>query len=223
MKQRTSYTKDMQLMFKESRPEKNAVSFIFEPLKPLTWQAGQSIKIEVPGPYGPLEHRFSIASAPYEKNVMITTRLSGSPYKNSLAALKPGDIVDAYGLEGDFVWQEGTAPHIFLAAGIGITAFRSMLMQRAHEQKPLTATLLYGSSQEFVFKEDLNNLARRHPEYTVHYYQRRLEVNDIPQTDGLLYLSGPSAFVDEMSTELLRRGIAEQQLMRDWFTGRLSH
>jgi NAD(P)H-flavin reductase len=52
------------------------------------WTAGQSIKLEVPGPYGPLEHRFSISSAPHEGIVAITTRLSGSSYKNSLAALR---------------------------------------------------------------------------------------------------------------------------------------
>jgi ferredoxin-NADP reductase len=212
----------MQLVFKKSQSEADASSFIFEPTEPLTWQAGQSIKIEVPGPYGPLEHRFSIASAPYEQDIMITTRLSGSPYKNSLAALKAGDIVDAHGLEGDFIWREGNVPHVFVAAGIGITPYRAMLLQRVYVGKPLHATLLYGSSKnEFLFKAELDQLAASHPELTISFIDRRLNADDIP-ANGLVYLSGPSAMVDELSAGLQARGMPKTRIIHDWFTGRFA-
>src|SRR5262245_44804997 len=136
----------MDLYFVRSQSEaKERVSFWFHPAEPLSWIAGQSIKIELAGPYGPLEHRFSIASAPHEGEVMITTRLSGSTYKNSLAALQPGDAVKGYGIEGDFVWGEGDSRRLFVAAGIGITPFHSILKQRVYDHALLAVDLIYAS------------------------------------------------------------------------------
>src|SRR4051812_31124969 len=71
----------MHLLFESAHNVTGDVTtFTFRPEAPLMWTAGQSIKLEVPGPYGPLEHRFSISSAPHEGIVAITTRLSGSSY-----------------------------------------------------------------------------------------------------------------------------------------------
>lgn len=215
----------MKLIFEGQKPQTgDAYSFTFRPVTTLEWTAGQSIKLEVPGSYGPLEHRFTIASAPYEKFVTITTRLSGSDYKNSLAALKPGSEVDAYSVDGDFIWRQSPASHIFVAAGIGITPFHSILKQRAHEQLPLTATLIYGSSQaDMVYKNELDNWAKQYSSvFTIKYIAgRHLIASDIPKTKGLVYLSGPSIVVDELSTELIKNGLSDMQLVRDWFTGRL--
>jgi ferredoxin-NADP reductase len=213
----------MKLVFKERVDRSGDVaSFVFAPAEPLVWEAGQSIKIEIPGPYGPLEHRFTISSAPFEKHIMITTRLSGSPYKNSLAALKQGDEVDAFSVEGDFVWRQSDKPHILVAAGIGITPYRSMLLQRAHQQKPIAAQLIYGSSTDPIYNDELDRLAAEHSEFTVSYVGGRLGANDIPQTQSLIYLSGPSAMVDELVGALILRGVNKKQLVRDWFTGRLA-
>jgi ferredoxin-NADP reductase len=214
----------MQLSFESTRPETSDImTFAFRPAAKFTWIAGQSIKIEVPGPYGPLEHRFSISSAPCEGVIAITTRLSGSSYKNSLARLTAGDRVQAYGLEGDFTWRKSETPHIFVAAGIGITPFRAMFTQRAHEKQPLAATLIYASSREHLFKSELDDWQKTYPEFTVSYLTgRRVTADDIPKdTKQLMYISGPSLMVDELSVDLLAQGVAEEQLVRDWFTGRL--
>jgi ferredoxin-NADP reductase len=192
------------------------VSFNFKPTEPLTWIAGQSIKLELDGPYGPIEHRFTIAAPPYAGVVTVTTRLSGSDYKNTLTALRPGDVVRGYGVEGDFVWRESSVPHVFVAAGIGITPFYAMLAERAHEGKPLTAHVIYASTNEFVYKDELEQWLI--PTYIANH---RLTVEDIPQTKGLVYLSGPSAMVDELNQALLVRGTPESRIVRDWFTGNI--
>ena len=209
----------MKLIFKASVPETGDIhSFLFMPVKDLEWVAGQSIKIELTGPYGPLEHRFSISSAPHQKLVTITTRLSGSDYKNSLAALKMGDQVDGHSIEGDFIWHDHAHPHIFVAAGIGITPIHAILSQRASEQKPLDSSLIYSSrSTDILFQNQLDQWLQ--PTYVV---GRRLSASDVPKTDGLIYISGPHAFVDQLSAALQKRGVPKDQLIHDFFTGHLS-
>lgn len=215
----------MQLLFESATPEtEDITTFTFKPEARFHWTAGQSIKIEVPGPYGPLEHRFSISSAPHEGTISITTRLSGSPYKNSLAKLQKGDTVQAYGLEGTFVWQESSAPLVFVAAGIGITPFRAMLKQRLHDGLPIPAMLVYGSAtNDSIFASELDHWQRQRPEFSVTYIVgRHITAFDLPDhKDHLIYLSGPSLMVDELSARLLEQGVPETLLIRDWFTGRL--
>jgi ferredoxin-NADP reductase len=213
----------MKLIYQGTQAQAEAVhSFTFQPVEPIKWLAGQSIKIEVPGVYGPLEHRFTIASAPYEQVITITTRLSGSEYKNSLASLKPGQLVDAYSIEGDFTWRESPVPHIFVAAGIGITPFHSMLKQRFYENRLLNASLIY-ASRHLVYKDQLEHWAAQDPSFKLVFItDRRLNPKDIPNSAGYIYLSGPSLMVDKLSAALIKRGVLESQLVRDWFTGRLA-
>jgi hypothetical protein len=51
------------------------------------------------------ERFFSIASAPHEEHVMLTTRFASrsSSFKKALKNLRRGDSVEAHDLEGDFV------------------------------------------------------------------------------------------------------------------------
>src|SRR5215213_2530434 len=122
------------------------MSFRFRPEKPLLWQAGQYLRYELTINGTPQDHWFTIASAPFEGEVMVTTHIRpSSPYKQALAALQPGDTIKASGLGGDFVWREDVRSLVFIAAGIGVTPFYSMLRQRAHAGQPLTATLLYNN------------------------------------------------------------------------------
>lgn len=202
-------------------------SFTFLPLEEVHWRAGQSLRLEVPGPYGPLEHRFSIAS-PDGQAITITTRLSGSDYKNSLAAMQPGDETNAYGLEGDFTWWESPIPHILVAGGIGITPFRAMLAERATQKRPLGATLLYShrATEQPLFKPFFDELQTAAPEFQTHYIARRLTPADIlphiaTHANRLIYISGPSRMVESLYAELLAAGVDPTNILRDQFTGHL--
>src|SRR3984893_17999900 len=69
-------------------------SFIFAPEQPLQWKAGQLLRyvLNHPNPDDRgIERFFSIASAPYEKHVMLTTRFMSkrSSFKKALKNLKP--------------------------------------------------------------------------------------------------------------------------------------
>lgn len=215
----------MKLIFVGKEPEADgAVSFTFTPTEPLNWTAGQSIKIELPAGYDTEERRFTIAAAPLETNVVITTRISNSDFKQALNTLLRGQEVIAYNVDGTFAWRESVHPHVFAANGIGITPFYSMLRQRHAEQKPLNATLLYATPRaDFVLGKKLEDLAAAHPEFNVIFLPaQRLNADAILphwQADRLLYVSGSAQKVDELSTDLLTKNVPEEMLMRDWFNG----
>src|SRR6476659_4520495 len=145
-------------------------SFVFQSAAPLAWKAGQSLRIEVPGAYGPLEHRFSISSAPFTKKITITTRRSDSDFKQSLFSLQPGDNVQGFGLEGDFIWHDALKNPVFIAAGVGITPFHAMLAERIHAGLPLDASLVYGgSNNNLAFRSTLDGWAYNNPLFQIHY------------------------------------------------------
>jgi ferredoxin-NADP reductase len=124
----------------------NVRTFIFE-TSGLTWIAGQSQGYILPqaGETEAENQRwFTIVSAPSEGVIHITTRVSESRFKQTLNAMKPGEEIKAFDLGGDFTWEEESdEPVVMVAGGIGVTPFRSILLERHRAGKPLNATLLY--------------------------------------------------------------------------------
>jgi ferredoxin-NADP reductase len=132
----------MKLKLVARRAESPGVeSFIFKPEKPLVWKAGQFLHYVLN--HAPTDDRgsdrwFTIASAPFERHVMITTRFTskhGSTFKKTLKALKPGNAIEISDLDGDFIVSDPKKQYVFIAGGIGITPFRSILKQAEHEKK----------------------------------------------------------------------------------------
>ena len=68
----------------------DSASFRFSRPPEYRFEAGQSYSITIPSPDGPLEHRFSHADSPTEPFTELTTRLTGSPFKNALDSLPIG-------------------------------------------------------------------------------------------------------------------------------------
>lgn len=204
----------------------NIWSFFFEPAEPLDWIAGQSIRLEIPRmTWGVDERRFTIASAPSEGHIRITTRVGGSEFKQSLADLQPGDEINGHNIEGDFVWDKARGPRLFIAGGIGITPFRAMLAAAVYEGKPFNTTLIYSSKEEpAVFQAELDAWAREDPSFFVLYLPKRLVFDEHSSLAGswlgsTVYVSGPEAMVDEVCTALSERDLPAGQLHTDRFTG----
>jgi ferredoxin-NADP reductase len=87
---------------------------------------------------------FSIASSPGEPSLMIVTRMTGSAFKRSLADLPLGSKVRVNGPYGDFLLDaDPTRPAVFLAGGIGITPFRSMIKHAIEQHSSQWFTLVY--------------------------------------------------------------------------------
>lgn len=204
----------------------NAWSFRFTPSQPLTWRAGQYIWVELPHEHPDAEGTrrwFTISSAPYEQIVQITTRITDSSFKQALQALPMGGELELLEKpDGDFVWQDSPLPLVFVAGGIGITAFHSILKQRIHDNLPLTVTLVYGNRDtDIPFKDELEQWATDNPQFKIHYAtgmplttESLLEIEP-NLNQSLVYISGPEPMVKALGDTLMHQGLPQSQLRLD--------
>lgn len=224
----------MILTFYESIPrEGNARSFVFTPDKPVSWQAGQythfALKFDDVDERG--DNRwFTISSAPSEQNIMITTRIDtehGSSFKRALLALKPGDKVEADTPEGDFVVDDPSRNLIFIAGGIGITPFRSILTEAVAQGEPLNVDMLYANrSPEVAFQAELNELQEANPHLNIRYVidpeklDEALLKQKISEAENpLVYISGPEPMVEALTDQVAGLGVAKENIRSDYFPG----
>lgn len=206
----------------------NIWAFRFTPPQPLTWIPGQFIRVELdhdnPDDEG-TKRFFTVSSAPYEKIVQITTRVTDSTFKQALAALPIGGVLPMIKEpDGDFIWQNSNRPLIFIAGGIGITPFYSILKQRHHDNQPLNATLIYsGRDENLPFKAEFDKWSKAYPEFTVKYViGERLTAEKLaevypPINSSVVYLSGPEPMVEAIGADLERSGLSHDQLEQDFF------
>jgi len=216
---------------KDESPD--VMSFIFEPQEALTWKAGQFLHYVLH--HEPTDNRssdrwFTIASAPFENHVMVTTRFAGdkgSTFKKTLKELKLGDTIEISDLDGDFILGDPQAEYVFLAGGIGITPFRSILKQAEHENKSLRVNLIYANRKNVAaYKEEFDAMAKRNPHLKIHYlfHPQRIDEETIKELVPNLktphfYVSGPEPMVESIGKMLQQIGVPKKRIKQDWFPG----
>jgi len=112
---------------------------------------------------------FSIASAPDEETVMLATRLRDTAFKRELQRIPIGTTLRMEGPFGKLVLHADQArPAVFLAGGIGITPFRSMVVHAAMQRSPQRLVLFYSNRrpEDAAFLEELQALQEKNPHYT---------------------------------------------------------
>ena len=139
---------------------------------------------------------------------------------------------------GDFVMpEEEKRHHVFIAGGIGITPYRSILRYAVDVKRPIDALMLYfnHSSADIVFRQELEEIARQMPTFSlVHVLsdpepgwkgeRGRLDeallrkwAPDLNQQ--LIWISGPSAMVMAYKDLIVRIGVPDEAIRTDDFMG----
>ncbi|MDO8569846.1 MAG: FAD-dependent oxidoreductase [bacterium] len=204
----------------------NVMTFVFE-TGGLSWVAGQYQKYILPQAgitKAETERWFTIASAPSENVMHLSARISPSTFKQALKALVPGETIQRRSLKGDFIWEEESSkPVVLIAGGIGITPFRSILLERQATNKKINATLLYfNRTNEIPFLEEFEAFAEKHSEFTLlpivgESIGAQNILSRVPQvTDQTFYLAGPKSMIESIGDDLKKQGI---NLKQDWFSG----
>ena len=212
-----------------------AWSIRFAPPHQLNWLPGQYLEYNLPHENPDdrgITRWFTISSTPEEGYVQITTRIDSkrsSSFKLALLALNTGDTIEAGEPEGDFTYS-GDSPVVFLAGGIGITPYRSIIVARHKSGESLPITLYYGSRDDnFVFYDELEDVRTRHPELKINYIvadksftRDFLATNLSTWKDKVIYVSGPEVMVESLDTELKNLKVPEHLRKSDYFPGYLS-
>jgi len=143
------------------------MAFQFEKPKDFVFKAGQHIDLTLsgsqPGPSHGLTHTFSIASSPLDEELVVTTRMRTTVFKQAISILPIGSRARIEGPMGSFSLHNNTArPAVFLAGGIGIAPFLSMLFY-AREQKLRHPIVLFYANrylEDAAFIDELWKLER---------------------------------------------------------------
>ena len=95
-----------------------------------------------------LAETFTICSAPSDDYLEITTRLSGSAYKNALGGLALGDCAVVTGPGGRLALPQDSARVVFLVGGVGITPARSMLRDACARGRTFEDAVLFYANRD---------------------------------------------------------------------------
>ena len=193
----------------------------------LRYNAGQYMELTLPHRH--VDSRgnrrtFSITSGTSEPELKFAFRrfARGSSFKQALLALEPGALVRAAHVAGNFTLPEDVTQRLlFIAGGIGITPFHSMIAS-LRESRDIIVLYAARSRQDFVYVQDFE-AARTHGIRT-HYLTddlpseelRRL-VPDLAQR--MVYLSGPDGMVRARRAQLKTLGVHASHIKTDYFTG----
>lgn len=135
---------------KREQVAEGTTAFYFEKPGDFQFKAGQFVRLTlIEPPETDAEgngRNFSLASAPYEQHLMVATRMRDTAFKRVLKALPLGTEVTLVGPYGNLVLHEDPArPAVFLTGGIGVTPFRSIILQAAKNKLPHKLFLFYSN------------------------------------------------------------------------------
>lgn len=206
------------------------------------FRAGQYVDVTLLDPpemdtQGPLRS-LSIASAPYENHLLLVVRLRGSAFKRYLAQAPLGTELQIEGPLGLFTLHKNPAkPAVFLAGGIGITPFRSILRQAAHDRDPRELFLFYGNHRlgRAAFLPELEAMAKLLPRFHLMPLMSSAEdgwTGAVGHIEPVLlrrhlaslrgpeyYIAGPPEMVGGVRWSLVDAGVDEDDIRAEEFSG----
>ncbi|MDP3965261.1 MAG: FAD-dependent oxidoreductase, partial [bacterium] len=154
--------------------------------------------------------------------------------------LKAGDTVVASQRAGDFTLPKDKKKKLaFIAGGIGITPFRSMVKYLSDKQEQRSIVLLYSNktSADTAYKSFFDEAGQKIGLKTVYAYSERegapdgvsrvvgkldaqIIAREVPDyKERMFYLSGPRGMVTAFSDILRGMGVKERMIKRDYFPG----
>lgn len=185
-------------------------TFVFRSEHPIPYSAGQYGHLRLSGlpPEMRAVREFSFASAPHEMHIRFGIDMhSGSPYQKRLAEMREGDTAALFKIKGHMTWPPPEGDSVMVAGGIGITPFRSMLMDRAERGLGGRAHVIHASSRGFLYKDELVPLSNGYDavDRAGLYGALDAAINENPS--ARFYVAGSRGFIAAVTLRLAEKGI----------------
>ena len=186
-----------------------------------------------------LRRHITVVTSPNERGVLgFATRMRETAFKRSLRELPVGAEVEVEPPKGSFGLPDDVSrPLVFVAGGIGITVFRSMLRYIAEEGLAYRVTLIYSNRdrESTAFLDELQELERENPNLRLVLTMtqdegwegetRRIDppfLKDHLGTDLGEYtflVAGPPAMVEGVQKALEEAGVDEANVVAERYSG----
>jgi ferredoxin-NADP reductase len=219
------------------------LAFRFEKPAGFTFKPGQAVVLELldpPAVDGQKRRTFSLVSAPYEDSLLIATRMRDSAYKGALRRLPIGAGVKLVGPIGQLTLADTARPAVFIAGGIGVTPFISILRQWARDGSRQPVVLVYSSRrpEDAAFLGELQKLQRQSSDFRLFAAMTDM-ARSLRKWEGetgmvnadllsraarglvapLYYVVGPPAMVAAIRETLRAADVADDSIVTEEFYG----
>lgn len=221
------------------------MAFHFTRPERFTFKPGQAVDIILTDPRIPAievgRHTFSLVTTPVENELVIATRMRDSLYKRVLRALDIGAVVKMEGAFGSLTLHSDVKrAAVFIAGGIGVTPFMSILRTSATGAQERDFILVYSNRrpEDAAFLGELKELERKNKRFTLVATMTGMSQSALPWdgsvgeiSPGLIkniesnrvapiyYLAGPPGMVESMQGMLNNMGINDDDIRSEGFYG----
>jgi len=219
--------------------------FVFSSDRKLTFTPGQYLEWTLAHRHADsrgIRRYFTIASPPHDPYYRIGVKFyqPSSTFKKTLLSMKKGDGMVAAQLAGDFVLPRNAKKKlVFIAGGIGITPFRSMLEYLLEKKEKRDIVLIYSNKtiEDLAYVDLLSRADRELGIKIVPVFSNQtpalLAKNEFPSVvdqqlimreipdyeDRLFYISGPHGMITAFTNLLKEVGIPRRHIKKDFFPG----
>ncbi len=184
---------------------------------------------------------FSVASSPFESQLMIATRMRDTAFKRTLGRAPLGILLKMDPPMGSFTLHKNQAkPAVFLAGGIGITPFLSILRQADHDRLPHKLHLFFSNRrpEDAPFLDVLQGLEKTNPNFQfvptmtamnqshaewkgeTGFIDAGMLSRHLDSLQGpIYYIAGPPAMVAAMRAMLVGASVDEDDIRTEEFAG----
>lgn len=230
---------------KRVRITPDSIDFVFNPNRKFSYEPGQYMEwtLQHSGRDSRGDRRyFTLASSPTEYDVRIGVKFydKGSSYKEAMLRMDADTNIVADQITGNFTMPKNKNKKLaFIAGGIGVTPFRSMIKYLDDTKEARDVVMLYSARTEEdfaytgVFEQARQNVGiktiyvktgkgdRNNNEYVRH---GRISTEMIKETipdyaERIFYLSGTNAMVHAMKSKLISIGVPASRIKVDYFSG----
>jgi ferredoxin-NADP reductase len=184
---------------------------------------------------------FSIASAPQEEDLMFATRMRDTAFKRVLKTMALGTEIAMEGPSGSFTLHgDSSRPAVLLAGGIGITPFRSIVLNASTSKHAHRLLLLYSNRrpEDAVFLGELEGVGAKNKNFTLiatmtnmaksklkwsgrtGIFDKQMLSESVPDLkNSICYLAGPPTMVSAIGGVLIEAGVPKDSIRSDPFDG----
>lgn len=220
-------------------------AFYFQKPVGFTYRAGQFGDFTIINPdetdAGGNTRTFSLVSSPEENHIVFATRLRDTAFKRNLKKFKVGTEIIFDGPMGIFTLNKDQERSlVFLAGGIGITPFRSMIFDATERKLNQKIYLFYSNKrpEDAPYLNELNSLEKLNPNFkmiaimtqtvstqtdwkgeTGHINIELLNKYLLDVINPIYYLAGPSGMVENVHKMLKDSGIDKKDIKIEEFAG----